>query len=256
MKFTHWKNHFSSNKTHFDHIEWNDGYALTKQELKALKSSLQQFQKGENSEGSNLINSAIAFYQNQPDQSYPETIRLFIQEEQSHATALGKFMKQQGIAEIEDHWADKIFRFIRQGKNLERSLLILSCAEIIATEFYVALKNSTNSTTLKTVCEQILIDEENHINFQAYSLSEIYSTRNPLRNFISRIVHFGLLTGTISFVYFQHRKVFKQGGMSFFTFATGCVQEFLRLQEHILRYALKPNTPLLNTKEGLYEASF
>ena len=93
MDLSCWKDHFISNTTHFDDINWNQDDRLTLIEKQNISSSLQQFQKGEQSEGKHFLSFAKTF----PDPLYADTIRLFIREEQTHAYVLGKFMDMKGI---------------------------------------------------------------------------------------------------------------------------------------------------------------
>ncbi|WP_156734921.1 hypothetical protein [Bacillus velezensis] len=47
---------------------------------------------------------------------------------------------------------------------------MLLTAEAIAAVYYDALKNVTGSVCLQSICGQILIDEEQHFEFQAEML--------------------------------------------------------------------------------------
>ncbi|MGG0158230.1 hypothetical protein ABEY11_12450 [Bacillus velezensis] len=47
---------------------------------------------------------------------------------------------------------------------------MLLTAEAIAAVYYDALKNVTGSVCLQSICGQILIDEEQHFEFQAETL--------------------------------------------------------------------------------------
>ena len=131
MDFKTWKTHFENNTIHFDHINWNDNYQLSPTELKAITSSVQQFQKGESSEGKNLILSAKTFEKDYKVKNYTDTIKCFIKEEQSHSRALGKFMESQSISFISDHWVDQLFRFRRSGDGSG------SLAHVVSPDFFL-----------------------------------------------------------------------------------------------------------------------
>ncbi len=253
MDFRKWKKHFEANKTHFDHIGWEEGDRLTEEEKKAIASSIQQFQKGENSEGKNLIQSAKAFVLSQNDKSYVDAIRGFIQEEQSHSRALGKFMVKQSIPFIKDHWVDDLFRLLRRGSNITRAILVLSSAELIATQYYIALREATQSKVLKAICDQILIDEDNHIRFQAYSLHCILTKQVMWKRVLYKLLHASLLLGTTVSVFFIHFHVFKKAQWSFSKFTKGCLKEFIRLQKMILQH--HHSNQLLTTPTAHYETS-
>lgn len=255
MKFDSWKNHFKRNRSHFDHIDWTQLETLTPQERNDISASIQQFQKGESSEGHNLIKSAERYVLHKEDKSYLETIKLFIKEEQSHAAALGHFMYNENIPKIKHHWIDDIFRILRRGSNLEKALLTLVSAEIIATEYYKALSDATQSATLKAICKQILIDEEHHVNFQAYTMRTIYTPRSVWKNVISKGVNLALLGAAITTVYISHKRVFKKSNKSFFQFAFGSLKEFVRFQSRILKYNSITKQPLLTQTINTYETT-
>ena len=58
MNYMDWHRHFQNNIHHFDHIDWTSSDHLTSAEKETILTSIQQFQKGENSEGKNLIRFA------------------------------------------------------------------------------------------------------------------------------------------------------------------------------------------------------
>jgi len=214
MSFLYWKKYFTDNSSHFEDIDWNVQRHLSQKEIELITDSIQQFQKGEQSEGKHLFSFAKTF----PDPYYLETMRLFILEEQTHARVLGKFMDQEGIPRIRGHWVDDIFRWLRKLTNLENTITVLVTAEIIAKIYYKALKDSTSSVLLKQLCDQILKDEDQHISFQACTLNIFYQQKGKFRRGLSRFFHGLLMTGTILIVWIHHHKVFKAGGYNFIRF--------------------------------------
>lgn len=229
MSFAAWKEYFDFNKDHFDHIK-EYKKELSQKEKDTIFTSIQQFQKGENSEGKNLLKFAKS--SGIPD--YYETIKVFIKEEQSHAKVLGKFMNANEIPKIRSHWIDSIFRKLRLLGGLENSVIVLITAEIIAAVYYIALRDATSSTTLKKICNQILIDEEMHINFQSSLLNHTYQKQNRLMKFISRTKHRVLMLGTSFVVWQWHKKVFKAGSYRFLDFLNAVFAEFFRAERMII----------------------
>jgi len=223
MDLLYWKNYFISNRSHFEDINWNIPVQLSQKEIKLITSSLQQFQKGEQSEGKHFFAFAKTF----PDPLYLEIIRLFIQEEQTHARVLGRFMDREGIPRIQQHWVDNIFRWLRKLADLENTITVLITAEIIAKIYYKALKNATGSTVLQQLCDQILRDEDQHIAFQSYTLNIFFWKKGRIRKFFSRGWHQILMAGTILIVWFDHRNVLKAGGYSFSIFFMETMLVFL-----------------------------
>jgi hypothetical protein len=214
MNFLYWEKYFIDNSSHFDEIEWELQSPLSDKEIELITTSIQQFQKGEQSEGKHLFSFAKTF----PYPCYLETMRLFILEEQTHARVLGKFMDKEGIARIRGHWVDDIFRWLRKLINLENTITVLVTAEIIAKIYYKALKESTASVVLRQLCDQILKDEDQHINFQSFTLNIFYQQKGKFRRFLSRSFHSILMVGTILIVWIHHRRVLKGGGYDFIRF--------------------------------------
>jgi hypothetical protein len=239
MEFHHWKNHFILNKSHFDHLNWADQYALTEDEKNAITSSIQQFQKGESSEALHFRRKALQYSGEVEDRSYFETVELFIKEENRHADTLGVFMDLQNIPRIKSHWLDSAFRAIRKSFGLENMVTTLVTAEIIAAVYYGALGDATKSPLLKEICRQILKDEDYHLEFQANSIEALQRNKSILYKLTRKAMHFALLCGTIALVWKEHRKVFKAGGYSFIQFGLESFEVFGRVYDLKGYYAVK-----------------
>ncbi|TJY43855.1 ferritin-like domain-containing protein [Cohnella pontilimi] len=226
MDFNFWKNYFLNNKLNLKLIEWDEDYNLSTYERETIIKSIQQFQLGENSEGKYLINNAKKYVLKTQDQDYYDALLEFIREEQRHARDLAKFMRRQDIPLIQDHWVDQVFRKLRRFAGLESSVMVLITAEIIAKVYYKALKMCTNSKVLNGLCDQILQDEEKHVEFQSETLRKLTEHRNKTLISISRFIHRALLEGTLIIVWNQHNEVFRAGGYSFSSFCSACRNEF------------------------------
>lgn len=81
---------------------------------------------------------------------------------------------------------DNVFRRLRRYASLEQSVIVLLTAEIIAKLYYKALQKSTKSEVLIDLCNQILSDEEKHVQFQSETLHKFAQNRSVLFN---RIVY-------------------------------------------------------------------
>jgi hypothetical protein len=227
MDCVNWKNYFELNRPHFSDIDWAMEEQLTNQEMKIITPSIQQFQKGENSEGKHFFALAKTF----PDPLYLDCIKLFIAEEQKHALVLGKFMDNHGIQKIRRHWVDGCFRWLRKFSGLENSVTVLVTAEIIAKVYYNALMTCTKSKLLRRLCLQILKDEDQHIIFQCYTLSYFYSRKNLMMKSFARGFHFGLMVGTTFIVWIYHHRVLKTGGYNFNRFFIETISIFFEAEE-------------------------
>jgi hypothetical protein len=214
MSFHHWKEYFESNRDHFEDINRNAEDRLTAGEKKLITVSVQQFQRGESSEGKHLFAFAKTF----PDPLYLDCIRLFICEEQMHARVLANFMSRYSIPCVKGHWVDTVFRKLRKLAGIENTIWILLVAEIISKVYYAALKKATGSEWLQKICTQVLKDEDQHISFQCYTLHLLIRERSSFDRTLIRTLYLLLMTGTITIVWLYHRPVLKRGGHSFLTF--------------------------------------
>jgi len=155
-----WVQYYRRNNQNLKYIHWDDNYKLTTNEREIIIKSIQQFQLGENSEGKHLIKRAQEYVHQTQDQDYYEALIEFIKEEQRHARDLGRFMKVQGIPLLRRHWVDNVFRR----------------------------------------CNQILSDEEKHVQFQSETLHKFAQNRNVLFNRIVYILRRILFEGTLIIV--------------------------------------------------------
>jgi rubrerythrin len=224
MRFSTWHQYFLSNQQHFDHVGWQDNRALTAEERTCITSSIRQFQRGEHSEGKHFLE----FAKSMKDESYIETVKVFIKEEQDHAMVLGRFMDIHGISRLKNDWLDNVFRRLRKLAGLEGTITVLLTAEIMAIPYYKALHRATGSNLLRQICKQILIDEEMHLRFQSYTLRILYQRKTRLSTLFSRLLHNILMTGTIVMVWFYHHRVLRAGDFGFTGFARMSWQEFVR----------------------------
>lgn len=229
--YNEWQFFFEDNQQNFNSVRWSSLPELTSTEKSLVSAAIQQFQHGENSEGNHLKRHAKAF-----NHDYFLSIQSFIKEEQRHSAVLLKFMQQENIPTINGHWIDFVFRKIRNLGNIEISILVLSSAEIMATTFYKALQKSTRSQTLRDICSQILIDEESHINYQAFTLNKLNTDRGYLRFKFFRYMHTLFVIATALVVWLQYRTVYKNGGYSFFTFMNETIKEYMRMESMMAYY--------------------
>jgi len=215
ISFKDWYRYFASNQKHFSQLCFSQKSELSDAERTILKSALQQFQRGESSEGLHLLKSAREY-----NADYHQAIILFVKEEQKHACILARYMRQENIPLIGGHWTDDVFRMLRKYFGLTHTIVVLMTAEVVATVFYRALCNAGKSPTLKKICEQILLDEHMHLLFQAYTLRRLQYDRNGLSKTLLRTYQHVLMTGTTMVVWMNYHKVLKQGGYNLSRYAT------------------------------------
>jgi hypothetical protein len=210
-----WIGYFAANREKRMAIPWNAGRELSFAERETILSSLQQFQLGESSEGKRLIELAQEYAEKSGDWDYLGALRLFIKEEQTHAADLGRFMDEQGLAKLEAHPVDGIFRFLRRSMNLELAIIVLLSAEIVTISYYKALHDATESPSLRTICRQILKDEIQHLNFQTTTLGKLRRNRASFLLWLGHQAERLFFAGTLLVVWMGHAKAYQAGGFSF-----------------------------------------
>ncbi len=248
MDFRRWINYFKHNTKHFEHIEWNGEDRLNDQEYKLIANSIAQFQLGEHSEGKHLMNFAIEFDKQRYDDSYQQAIKLFIREEQRHAIVLGRFMDKHQIPKKKKDKIDNYFRLIRKCLNHYHSIMVLSTAEIIAAVYYPALSHATTSKLLQQICTQINTDEEQHLNFQAFTLQELNTSKSKITRLLYQFYHGLFTTLTAQVVWWQHYKLLKKGGHGFWSFNKAVFRQFLNIYDRVSIYEMEANMQKMKRK--------
>ncbi len=224
MTFTDFKTYFQANQNHYADLAWDDPHQLTAHELRAVRASLQTFQRGESSEGHYLYARA----QQLGDAEYTAAMRLFIKEEQTHAAVLGRFLDQQGIARLRGHWLDDVFRGLRRVLGLEHTLRVLLVAEVVAAVYYRALFSATYSGLLQQICRRIMLDEEMHLNFQCFALRHLAARRGG--GWLRRQAYRGLMAGAALAAYATSRAALQAGGYGLFSFCAAIAAEYARTE--------------------------
>lgn len=210
----HWKNHFEQNLTR-QRINWNVKPQITAKEKKEILYSLKAWQLGETSDGSHLLKAAIKYADAVNEPEYPGAVKLFIKEEQKHGNNLGRYIDLIGEKRTKKDWGDTLFRKIRYfNTNMEIWTIAVIIVESAAQLFYQALHDATKCTLLKSICNDILIDEAHHIKFQTERLKVIFSHKSIYVRSISLVLYQVLFFGTIHAIWFGHHKAFKAGGYS------------------------------------------
>ncbi len=222
-----WIEYFLQNRSHLLPIPWELGAELDEEERAAITSSIQAFQLGESSEGRNLIRYARAWAARSGDADYVEAIGMLIAEEQRHARELGRFMELNHIPCIRRRWTDSVFRRLRNFiGTLEISIGVLVTAEMIAKVYYVALREASQSTILSRICDQILLDEARHVEFQTEQLARLQLGRAAPLLSATLALHQLLFAGATLVVAWSHRATLSRGGFGFRRFWRACVSEF------------------------------
>jgi len=221
-----WESWFRRSLESPPEIPWDSGVTLTEAERKTIRSSVQEFQLGERSEGRHLRQAARNYAQRSGDAAYANAVELFIREEQHHAALLGRFMDCECIPRIRQTWVDSVFRWLRRFAGLETSLCVLLTAEVIAKVYYRALSAATASPVLQAICDRILEDEAAHVEFQSERLAILRRSRSGWLVAAAFATQRLLFASTVAVVWIRHQLVLRAVRKSFFVYWRDCHREF------------------------------
>ena len=140
-----WKEYFQKNESSRLRLDFSEEPPLTKKEKQRILPSIASFQIGEHSDGKNLKKATEAFTGQFGELEYPETMHLFIREENNHSSYLAEFMNYHCLPLRTKMLLDSIFRRFRKTGGILTETITLVTAEIIALSYYTALHDVTES---------------------------------------------------------------------------------------------------------------
>lgn len=210
--YDQWTAYFAKNDTHRLNIDFSQERKLSTREKKLIFPSICAFQKGEGSDGYYLMKTVDEYACKNGCSAYREAMQWFIKEENWHSAYLKKYMDFHKVKPIKHSFMDHVFRKLRQSGGLKGEIVILVTAEMIALTYYDALAKATESSALKSICQQMLHDELPHIMFQSYTLSRLKLT---VPDHLLRLL---LMIVTSLFVWLAFQRLYRAGGYSFHRF--------------------------------------
>ena len=156
---------------------------------------------------------ALAYAIRIGDPDYPVVIDLFIREEQRHGELLGRFLDLAGMDRRCADWGDSLFRAARYClRNMEVWTTPVVMVETLAVVYYNAIRQSSRSPVLRSICTQILADEVPHLRFQAERLATIYRRRSRLGYRLTLWAHWACFVFIVTLVWIGHRQALFAGG--------------------------------------------
>jgi rubrerythrin len=216
-----WINHFQQNSQQH-RINLSSIPTITETEKQNIIYSLKAWQLGETSDGKHLLAAATKYAKKIGDDHYVAAVKLFIKEEQKHGNNLGKYIDLIGEQRTKKDWGDTLFRKLRYfNTSMELWTITVIIVESAAQVFYQALHDATECKLLKSICNDILIDEAHHIKFQNERIFTIFHKKSFYNKAFSVTWYCLLFFGTIHAVWLGHRKALKAGGVN--------KSEFMRL---------------------------
>jgi hypothetical protein len=225
---TIWKEHFQTNATK-QRVDWNTQARIADSEKEKILYSLKAWQLGETSDGHHLLAAAKKYSLTLNDEVYVEAVELFIKEEQKHGNNLGKYIDAIGEQRLKKDWGDTLFRKIRYlNTSMELWTITVIIVESAAQLFYKALHDATQCPLLKSICNDILIDEAHHIKFQNERMAVIFNRKNFYSKAIALLFYSVLFFATIHAIWFAHHKAFIAGNMDKKQFMQNMYYKFFR----------------------------
>jgi hypothetical protein len=234
----YWIGHFKANALK-KRVDWNVMPAITPREIVTILPSLQAWQLGETSEGKHLIAASEKYAHKIVDPKYVDAVKLFIKEEQKHGNNLGRYIDRIGQLRVKKDWGDSLFRRVRYfNTNMELWTLAVIVVESTAQIFYQALKDATGCELLKSICDDILIDEAHHITFQTERLAIIFDGKNAFSKAWRKPAYRLFFYATSSLVWFAHRELFKAGGNTFTSYSRKMEYKYFKTLKRITSPAM------------------
>ena len=126
---------------------------------------------------------------------------------------------------------------------------MLTTAEIISAIYYQALGQATDSKLLRSICDQILIDEAYHLQFQTQTINALTANHSKISKWLSKTYHRILLEGTIQLVWYSHQAVLQAGGFSKSRFRVNCITEFMRIYHTVAATRLEQKLHIIRTSQ-------
>ena len=235
-----WLNHFEHHALHPRCVPEGVADVLRPNERELIASSIATFQLGEQSEGRTLLRAAERFCAGQ-EPHLLRIIELLIREEQRHASLLGSFMQDHGMALKRADWTDRIFRIIRRLAGLRFYVCVLICAELIGHVYYRALESATDCERLQVLCRTIVSDELAHVGFESQLLFELRTGRGARLGGLTCIAHRIFFATTAVVVWLTHRSVLRGAGHSGRSFLRACRAQY--------EFYLEPTSMLARSAE-------
>jgi hypothetical protein len=221
-----WLNHFEYHAEHPRCVPAGLSDVLKPQERRLIARSIAVFQLCEQPEGSALLQSVRRFAQVRKAMPLMRITELFIREQQRHATLLGIFMDDHGIARKHADLTDFVFCCLRRLGGFGLRLHVMVAAELIANVYYRALEAATGCQRLKILCRILVADELAHIGLESQLLLALRARQGAPLRALTRLLHRGFFACAAGVVYLTHRAVLRGAGYGIGSFVRVCSAQY------------------------------
>jgi hypothetical protein len=239
MNSLNWVRYYEQNKSNRPEPKWGLPSPLDLTAERILARSLSHFQLGETGEGKFLIAQARA--QLPDDVAYHQALELFVAEEGEHARLLKRLVTRFHGKTIRHHWTHTLFRLVRRALGFKFEIQLLVTAELVGTAYYRILQARMCDPVLEEMCDLILKDEAQHVDFHADWFGDYQSRLLPLEREIWNAQFQLLFTAATAVAWVDHRECLKGTGASraqfFWEARRECIRFLKRLSENAAEYA-------------------
>ncbi|MCP2288635.1 ferritin-like domain-containing protein [Nocardia amikacinitolerans] len=174
----------------------------------AIVRSVQRFQVGESGDGADLVAKA----ERAGDPVYTAAVRLFVDEERNHARLLAHLLRAAGRPTIQHHWTDAVFVRLRRALGLRLELMVLMVAEVVALQYYRALRDGVDDPLTTRVATLILDDERRHVPFHTQRLRAAFADARLPTRIVVRAFWWTVLVGATLVVAHDHGPALRELG--------------------------------------------
>jgi len=185
--------------------------ALSLSTTRSLARSLAIFQLGE-SGGGTIVGQARGSRIRGIDGHYADAMALFVAEEHRHAELLACGVRMLGGELIRKNWTAKLFVSGRRLMGLRLKVMVLLAAEVVGICYYRLIASRLPEGRLKSVLQDLVRDEETHLDFHCAFLCTQATSR--WRRVVFRLAWRLLMPTAGLVVMIDHRRALGDLGIS------------------------------------------
>ena len=214
--FSKWISYFQIHRKELIPIPHGEPYELTEEEYQIIYSSVQQLYR-ERLRPIDINPSQLQRLSGFDPKNFKRGLDLLQTERSRQAMDMRQFMRAQQIKLSDKPVTDPVMR-MASIYSFELLLSILLMREVISMQCIRVVMKCSKSRALRSICRQIVIDQEQHIHFWCEVLAGIDGRRSRIKRIISSLWLSVLLRKSWK----SHRKAFMNQHVSRFLFISRC----------------------------------
>jgi hypothetical protein len=159
-----WLAYFDRNRQNRPEPDWKAPITLSKDVIRPLVKSLEEFQLGDGGGPAYLIAWNRERFLAQTEGTR-QLVDLWFAEEREHARLLAGAVQRFGGQCIQGHWTFTAFCLTRKWLGVRFELTVLLLTEIVSTVYYRLILRHAEDPPLRSMCRLIIRDETGHVSF-------------------------------------------------------------------------------------------